>query len=448
MNAEIRLKLNKFIPRSYQLPLIKALEEDKYKRIMAIWPRRAGKDILCFNLMIRAALRKVAVYYYIFPTYSQAKRVIYDAITNTGEKVLDYIPKELVASKNSQEMKITLTNGSIIQLVGSDNYDALMGTNPQGCIFSEYALQNPMAYQYIKPILTANHGWAIFISTPRGKNHLWELYQIALNSPEWYCTKLTVADTKHITLNDIERERAEGIMSEDLIQQEYNTSFSMGVEGAYYMKYLDKMRLNNRIGQVPYEIGFKVHTAWDIGTECTAIVFFQTVGTTVRIIDYYQNSRQGLEHYISVLDQKGYNYGKHIAPHDIAVKEWGSGITRIEKAKQLGVNFTLSANQSIEDGIEAVRTTFSKMYIDETNCKELLKVLENYRQEYDQKRKVYKGYPLKDWASHGADAMRYMAISLPKTQDGMTPQDLEHNYQKAMNVHNVNLPRFFQNPSF
>lgn len=448
MTPEVRLKLNKFVPREYQYPIIKALEVDKFKRIMAIWPRRAGKDILAFNLMFRAALRKIAVYYYIFPTFTQAKRAIWDSITNTGDKFLSYIPTELIASKNSQEMKITLTNGSIIQLVGSDNYDALMGTNPQGCVFSEYALQDPTAYQYIRPILTANEGWAVFISTPRGKNHLWELYQIAQQSPEWYHTKLTVEDTKHIGLHEIERERAEGIMSEDLIQQEYYTSFTMGIEGAYYMKYLDKLRLNNRIGQVPYENGFKVHTAWDIGTECTAIIFFQTVGTTVRIIDYYENSRQGLEHYISILEQKGYMYGKHIAPHDIAVKEWGSGITRLEKAKQLGVNFILSGKQSIEDGIEAVRTTFSKMYIDEVNCKELLKVLENYRQEYDQKRKVYKGYPLKDWASHGADALRYMAISLPKTQDSMTPEDLERNYQEAMYGNRTNLPKFFQNPTF
>src|SRR5690606_29510758 len=174
-------------------------------------------------------------------------------------------PPELVESKNSQEMKIRFTNGSLLQLVGSDNYDTLMGTNPQGVVFSEYALQDPRAYQYIRPILTANDGWALFISTPRGKNHLWELLQIARESPDWFAYKLSVEDTNHIPMEEIERERREGLMSDDLIMQEYFCSFEMGVEGAYYAKYLDRMRLDGRIGQVPWENGFKVHTAWDLG---------------------------------------------------------------------------------------------------------------------------------------------------------------------------------------
>lgn len=442
MGIETTIYLNKFKPRPYQLPIIKALEKDGYKRILAIMPRRAGKDVTAFNLCIRAALRKPCIIYYIFPTYSQAKKVIWDSITNDGQRILDYIPPQVIASKNSQEMKIRFVNGSLLQLVGSDNFDTLMGTNPSGVVFSEYALQDPRAYQYIRPILVANDGWALFLSTPRGKNHLWELYNIAQHSPDWFCYKLTVDDTQHISQHAIERERAEGLISEDLIQQEYFTSFEMGVEGAYYAKYIDSLRVQSRIGQVPWEAGFPVSTSWDLGMrDATTIIFFQTIGQTIRLIDCYENSKQGLEHYASVLKEKPYQYHKHIAPHDIKVKELGTGITRLEKARQLGIKFTVADSVSITDGIEAVRSLFSRLWIDEQQCAPLIKALENYRQEFDVKKRIYKSHPLHDWSSHFCDSMRYLAISLPKTRDGLTPQELDKRYREA--VYGTDLPGFF-----
>lgn len=426
--------------------MMDAIENKGYRRVLAILPRRAGKDVTAFNLAVRQCIRKVCVVYYIFPTYAQAKKVIWDSITNSGERFLDYIPSELIATKNSQEMKITFTNGSLLQLVGSDNYDSLVGTNPAAIIFSEYALQDPRAYQYLRPILLASDGWALFVSTPRGKhNHLWELWNIASESPDWYAYKLSVEDTKHISLDEIEKERQEGLMSEDMIFQEYFCSFDMGIEGAYYTKYLDRMRLENRIGGVPWENGFKVHTAWDIGVrDSTAIIFFQTIGQTIRIIDYYEHSKEGLEHYVQVLRNKPYVYGRHIAPHDIKVKEFGTGITRLEKARQLGISFTLASDLSIVDGIEAVRTTLGKVWIDETKCINLVKALESYRQEYDAKRKIYKDHPLHDFSSHGADAMRYLAVSISKTRDGSTPEELNRRYLRAMYGDEINMPGPFR----
>lgn len=447
LGVETRIKLNKYIPRSYQLPILDAIENKGYRRVLAILPRRAGKDITAFNLCVRFALRRPCVIYYIFPTYSQAKKVIWDSITNTGMRILDYIPDEVVESQNSQEMKIRFINGSLFQLVGSDHFDALMGTNPQMCVFSEYALQDPRAYQYIRPILAANDGIALFISTPRGKNHLWELYQIAQNSPEWYCYKLTLDDTKHISSSAMAIERKE--LSDDLIQQEYFTSFTMGVEGAYYAKYLDNMRVNGRIGAVPWESGFKVHTAWDIGVrDSTAIIFFQTIGQTVRIIDCYEKNKEGLEHYINILQQKPYTYGKHIAPHDMRVREFGSGMTRLEKARQLGITFVVAPDVLIPDGIEAVRSTLGKVWIDDSKCAPLIKALENYRQEYDAKRKVYKNHPLHDQFSHFADCMRYLCVSLPKTRDGLTPEELDKRYREAMYGPDAGIPDVFRNPQY
>lgn len=445
INPDSQIHLNRFKPRNYQIPIMDAIVNKGYKRVIAIMPRRAGKDVTAFNLCIRECLRKVCVIYYIFPTFAQAKRVIWDSITNAGDRILDYVPKGVTESMNSQEMKIRFKNGSLLQLVGSDNFDALMGTNPQGVVFSEYALQDPRAYQYIRPILTANDGWALFLTTPRGKNHAYELYQIALNSPEWFALKLTLDDTQHIPLKEIEKERAEGIMSEDLIQQEYYTSFTMGIEGAYYAKYIDKMRLDHRIGDVPWEIAFKVNTAWDIGVrDSTSIIFFQCVGTTVRIIDAYENSKEGLEHYVKVLESKPYSYGKHIGPHDIQVKEWGSGLTRLEKARQLGVKFTVAPDLSIVDGIEAVRTTLGKVWIDQGRCANLIRALENYRQEYDAKKRVYKTTPLHDIYSHFADSMRYLAISLPKTGDSLSARELDKRYQEAFLGPNAGMPAVFR----
>lgn len=433
MNLQTKIKLDKFKLRDYQLPLYDAIENKHYKRVLLIWPRRAGKDVAVFNLAIRTALRRPQVIFYIFPTYAQGKKVIFDSITNDGERILEYIPKEIIESMNSQEMKIRFKNGSLLQVVGSDNYDSLMGTNPQLCIFSEYALQDPRAYQYIRPILTANDGCAIFLSTPRGKNHLWELYEIARQNPDWFCQKLTVEDTNHINLEEIERERMSGEMSDDLIQQEYYTSFDMGVEGSYYAKYLDRMRVKGQIGIVPWESSFKVHTAWDLGTrDSTVIIFFQTIGQTIRIIDYYEKNKEGLEHYVKVLESKPYTYGRHIFPFDVKVMELGSGITRVEKLRQLGIKATIADDIGIMDGIESVRSSLSKIWIDEHSCKLLIKALENYRQEYDVRHKVYKSQPLHDWSSHACDAMRYLSVSLPKTKDGLSPEELDRRYNEAM----------------
>ena len=407
----------------------------------------SGKDIVGFNLILRAAIKKVGTYFYIFPTFSSGRRILWDAINNDGFRILNYIPDELIDSKNEQQMRIRLINGSVIQVLGSDSYDnTLVGTNARGMIFSEYALQDERAYQFARPILTAIDGWAMFLSTPRGKNHLYTMYQIAQESPDWFVSKLTVHDTQHIPLHEIEKERATGEMSDDLIQQEYFTSFDMGVEGAYYSKYIDRMRVKGQIGIVPWESAFPVHTAWDLGMrDSTCIIFFQIIGQTVRIIDCYEKNKEGLEHYVNIINEKEYSYGKHFAPHDIKVRELGSGLTRLEKARQLGIKFTVADNIPVTDGIECVRSSLSKIWIDDRNCASLIKALENYRQEYDVKRKIYKSHPLHDVFSHFADCMRYLCISLPKTRDGATPESIERNYREA--VYGTDLPDVFNFPT-
>ncbi len=442
MRLEDEIHLDTFKPRDYQLAAIDAFENKSYKKLLLVWGRRSGKDIVAFNLMIRAAVRKVGVFFYCLPTFSQGRKVIWDSITNDGKRFTDFIPPKLIRSMNSQELKITLINGSIIQIIGSDSYNQnLVGTNPRLVIFSEFALADPDAFKFVRPILNANGGAVIIISTPRGKNEFWSLYQIALNSPEWFCQKLSILDTKHIPLEMIQQDINEGLVSPDLVQQEYFCSFDQGAEGSYYAKYVDKLRLNGQIGQVPWEPSFRVSTSWDLGfSDSTCIIFFQKIGQTVRIIDAYSKNKEGLEHYINIINEKPYQYDKHWGPHDIAVHEMGSGLSRVEKARQLGLKFEVRdggkssalPNLSIEDGIEAVRSSLPKMWIDEKNCKDLIKSLENYRQEFDEKRKVYRSKPLHDHNSHFADCMRYLCLSLSRTRDlQSTPEEIDRRYREA-----------------
>lgn len=426
---KVIIKHDNYQLRDYQLKIAHALETHNYKKLLLILPRRSGKDFLAWQLIIRAALDTVGVYVYCLPTYRQCKNVIWNSITTDGIKFLDFIPKDAVLSMNSQDMTIKLVNGSMIQLIGSNRYDSsLVGSNPRFIVFSEYSLSDPRAYAYSKPILTANKGVAIFLSTPRGKNHLFDLWKIASKQKDWFCMMKTVEETKHIDVDLIKAEIASGEISEDLALQEYYCSFDMGVEGAYYTKLIDKLRLDERIGNVDWDPSYKVHSCMDLGfSDSTSIVWFQVIGTNVHVIDAYENSKQSLVHYIEVLNSKPWarNYGKHIAPPDIAVHEYTSGVARIDKARELGIHYTIAQKLSIEDGIEAVRCALPRMYIDERKCGGLIKALENYRQEYDAIKKVYKSQPLHDWSSHYADCMRYLAISLPRLQTSMTKADLD-----------------------
>lgn len=451
MRVETQIKLDRFKPREYQLPICKALstEGGKYKKLLVIMPRRAGKDILCWNLMIRAAVKKIGVYLYCLPTFSQARGVIWDTRTNDGLGFIDYIPSELIAKVNQQEMKITLVNGSIISLVGSDTYDtSIVGRNPCMIVFSEYALADEHAYKVAAmPILRANDGVVIIISTPRGKNHLYELYQIAKENPEWFAYKLSIEETNHISIEEIKKEIASGEISEDLAQQEYWTSFEMGQEGSYYAKYVDKMKLEGRIGIVPWETYSPVYTAWDLGVnDPTVIIFFQVIGQTVRVIDYYESSDHGMNHFVNIVLNKPYTYAKraHFPPHDIMARESVRGLTKREMYKELGILFTDPVMIDIEDGIELVRRTLPKVWIDAKNCAKLIKSLENYREEFDVKRKVYRGRPLHDHYSHAADAFRYLACALPKTKDNSSAEDLDKRYRETVYGESARMPAIFR----
>lgn len=435
--ATITLPHN-FTARAYQEDFFKSMNGGT-KRAILVWHRRAGKDISAWNYLIYTAMEKKGIYYYVFPTFAQGRKVLWDGMTSDGTRFLDFLPKELIKAAYQQEMKIKLINGSMIQVVGSDNYDALMGTNPTGCIFSEYSLQDPNAWQYMRPILDVNGGWAIFVFTPRGSNHAKELYDNAVGNPDWFVQRLTVENTDVLDAAAIEKVRKEG-MSEDMIQQEFYCSFTLGIQGSYYAKYLDQARKASRICAVPIDEHALVHTAWDIGVgDMMSITFFQCIGREIHIIDYYEHNGEGLPHYSRMLKDKKYNYGSHFAPHDIMQREMSSGHTRLDIARNLGIKFTvLKNNLLLEDGIELVRGMFSRFWIDESRCSFIIKALENYSKVYDDKNKVYQTKPKHNWASHCADSCRYMCMAIKShIENEQGPSDEE--VDRLMDRYN---PRF------
>jgi len=409
-----------FTSREYQKPLFHA-RNDGQTRFVLCWHRRAGKDKASLNFTIREMVQRVGAYYYFLPTYAQAKKIIWEGIGKDGFKLLDHFPRELIKRKNDSEMLIELVNGSIFRCVGSDNYDSVVGTNPVGCVFSEYALQNPRAWDFIRPILLENGGWALWVSTPRGHNHFHEILATA-KANNWFSQVLTVDDTGIITHQMIQEERNSG-MTDDLIQQEYYCSFEASIQGAYYSQQIKEAREQRRLCKLPYEPGIPVHCAFDLGIgDSTAILFYQVVGKEIRIIHAEEHSGEGIAFYVNLLRNKPYKYGTFYLPHDAEVRELGTGKSRLEVMHSLGLKPTvIIPAQSVDDGIQAVRSVFPRLWIDE-RLGDFIEAITQYRKEYDEDKRVFKNKPLHDWSSHYADALRYLAQSIPQDHSTQKPK--------------------------
>lgn len=207
----------------------------------------------------------------------------------------------------------------------------------------------------------------------------------------------------------------------DVYDHVWEGAFLIHVEGAYYTVEMREANAEGRIGSAPYDRSVGVVTAWDLGVgDSTAIWFAQMVGPEVRLIDYYESSGVGLDHYVAVLNSKGYNYTDHILPHDVRVRELGTGKSRLETLDNLGVRpITIAAQLNVDDGIQAVRSLLGRAWFDEEKCERGIDCLRQYRRDYDENNKSFKARPLHDWSSHGADAMRYLAIGYrPMSQWG------------------------------
>lgn len=424
----IRLPFN-YEPRAYQLPLLQAMDSG-FRRAVWVAHRRSGKDKTCVNIIAKKMMERVGVYYYVFPTYNQGRKILWDGIDRDGKKFLDHFPAELLDGKpNDTEMKLRFKNGSLFQIVGSDHIDSIVGTNPVGVVFSEYSLQDPIAWGYLRPILAENDGWAIFVYTPRGENHGYEIYELAKSDPaHWFSQLLTVDDTGVIPSEVLEQERKEIIRlygDDSLFLQEYYCNFTVPIRGSYYAEHVARAYRDGRVGVVPHEPTVKVETAWDLGMDDRMCIwFFQCVGSEVRVIDYMEGSGKGIPDYISEIKQTRphYIFGMHIGPHDIEVRDLSvsGGKTRRDVARALGFDFRVAPKLPIMDGIDAVRNLFSRCWFDRERCREGLNALKSYRKQYDEKRKTYLNTPYHDWSSNGSDAFRMLAVTLDPRYKGQT----------------------------
>jgi phage terminase large subunit len=405
------------------------LQSEMHKNLkrwnVLVMHRRFGKTVFAVNHMIKHALTcplprpRVAL---IAPTFTQAKRISWDYVKHYAS----VIPG---VTFNETELRADFPNGGRIMLLSGENPDALRGIYLDLCVFDEYGMQNPRVWgEVVRPALSDREGSAIFLGTPAGHNHFFDILQQAKEqteegSDQWYWKIAKASETK--VVKELELDAAKMQMTPEQYEQEYECSFTAAIIGAYYGKLLAALDDDNRITRVPYDPGLPVHTAWDLGiNDSTAIWFAQVYrGGAVNVIDYYENSGVGLDHYAEVLRKKDYHWGDHLAPHDIEVRELGSGKSRLETAFGLGIRFKVIPKMKIADGINAARMLIPKCYFDREKCAEGLEMLRQYRQEWDDRKRMFRDQPRHDFTSHSADAFRYLALGLEnRTKMTKAPQ--------------------------
>lgn len=392
---------------------------------LQIWHRRSGKDKTNIaDIAPRRLLKDPCLVKYVYPTLVMGRDNLWEGMGADGFKYIEHIPKAMrLGQPNSTRMTIPIQNGSIFQVAGADNPDSLRGGNPKMVIFSEWSEHDPYAWDVIEPILRENDGIAIFNMTPKGDNHARAMYEFAKNHPKWFVQLLTAKDTGvfnelqlyEIKTDIVKRFEADGRSLEEAeayFEQEYMCSFTSPVIGSYYGAAIRKAEQDGRITSVPYDGNALVNTYWDLGMDDSMTIWFiQQVGKEIHLIDYYENSGEGLAHYISHLKSKEYSYGEHWAPFDIKVRELATGKSRLESAQEMGINFRVSPKIDRDDGINAARAILSRCWFDKDKCSRGIQALKNYKKDWDDKNKIFRNNPKHDWSSHGADGFRCFAVS-------------------------------------
>lgn len=410
---------NNWQPRGYQLEAWNYLEKGG-RHAELIWCRRAGKDEISLHRTAVAAFERIGAYWHMLPMAAQARKAIWNAVNpRTGKKRIDEaFPEELRRKKNDQEMYIEFINGSTWQVLGSDNYNAMVGAPPVGIVYSEWALSNPASKAYLRPILAENNGWQIFITTPRGKNHAYTTFQGAKDDPESFAQLITAEQTGQYDAEKLVKLRAEyvrdfgEVMGNALFDQEFMCSFESPILGAVYAKEL-REATTDRIRNVPYDPSKPVHIFWDLGrADKTAIWFAQLAPFEYRIIDYMEGTQKHIGEYIIELQQKKYVYGDCWLPHDANNELLAAERTVAQQLRQAGFKTRTVQKTSIDTRIEAARLLFPLIYFDEKRCETGLDALRNYRYAVDDETKHFSKEPLHDWSSHASDAFGYMAIAL------------------------------------
>lgn len=406
--------------RWYQEPLHRHLVSNLDARAIEIAHRRWGKDEIALGATCEIAHKRVGSYWHCLPEYAQARKALWTAVNaHTGKRrIFEAFPEFLIDTMNDQEMFIRFKNGSTWQMIGSDRFDATVGAGVAGIVYSEWALANPSAWAYHRPMLEENNGFALFITTPRGRNHAKAMYDMAKDNPRWFAEISTIKDTGALSEAQLDESLSEyiALYGEDLgraqFDQEYLCSFNAAILGAFYAREMLAVRNEKRIKPLVPHPRYPVHAAWDIGVrDDTSIWWFQSYGGRLYILDCYTNSGAGVDHYAEICHSKPFKRGIDFVPHDAKVKEWGTGKTRVETMRQLNLNPQLVPNATKLDGINAVRKSLPLCVFD-PKCEDTgIAALEQYRREWDDDRKTFRANEVHDWTSHLSDAFRYLAMA-------------------------------------
>lgn len=446
--STIRLPALDWSPRHYQMPLWNAYESG-IKRMIEIAHRRWGKDDVALNLTATSAFEKPATYWHMLPEYAQARKAIWNAINpHTNLRRIDEaFPQEIRAATNEHEMFIRFINGATWQVVGSDSYKSLVGAPPYGIVFSEWAKANPAAWAYLAPILQENGGWALFITTPEGKNHAYTMYNMAKGNKKWFAEVQTVDDTG-FPLDRVEEARLEYVAlygkeaGDALVDQEYYCSFDSAILGAVYGKWMSTAAKAGRItDRVQHDPGFPVYTAWDLGRSDSTVIWFYQVGRNeILLIDYYECHLEEPLHYCEVLygrkivvdhvnpetrevarwhfgdwmpeheHRKNYSYHEfHYVPQDAGRKVMEAGRRSVvEQARELGVKMMVIPETTHANRQAALRKTLEVCWFNSTRCEKGIEALKAYHYDYSEDKKDFSKEPVHDWSSHAATALEIM----------------------------------------
>lgn len=410
-----------YIPRPLQAELHRKLKRFN----ILVLHRRAGKTHFSVNEMIDQGLRLYTSrklprprYSYIAPTYSQAKRVAWDLFKSHCIK----IPGAVI---NENELRIDISlfgdpsNTLRFQLLGAENPDSIRGIYLDGVIIDEPANVHPALWgTIVRPTLLDRNGWAIFIGTPAGKNAFYDLYEQAQKDPTWFTAIYKASETGIIPALELEAMRRQ--MGEETFEQEMECSWSATNKGSYYGKHMSDLLAKGRITRVPHDPALGVITAWDLGiSDSTAIWFAQRCFKEIRLIDHMEIDGMGIPDIVRLLKEKDYNYTTHILPHDAAAREMGTGKTRQEVLRNLGIRSEVLPRQKVDDGIQAVRNLLPMCWIDEENCAKGITALREYKRDWDDKLQMFKDKPRHDQYSHSADAFRQLALGIDRER-GLT----------------------------
>lgn len=407
-----------YAPREPQLQIHQAVDENRF--VVVVAHRRMGKTVSAINQLIKSAIecgKERPRYAYIAPTYSQAKRVAFDYLT--------HYTRPLGAEANISELRVDFWDRRI-QLYGSENPDSLRGQYFDGVILDEIGDQNPKIWnEIIRPALADRQGWAMFIGTPKGQNHFKDLRDRAESEPGWKLLEFRASQTGIVNQDELNAAKRE--MGEEKYEQEFECSFSAAVEGSYYGKLVNELEAKGQVCKIERDDLCKTYVAWDLGMgDSTSLWVAQTVGQEVRLLDYIENHGQGLDWYVRELTNRGWHKAPQLLPHDVQVRELGTGRSRLEVLQEAGLDCTVVPRLGVDDGIQAVRRMLPRCWFNVPATKQGLDCIRNYRREFDEKRQVFYDKPLHDWSSHGADAFRYLAVGMG-TQTSSWGQPLKVN---------------------